>query len=274
MPVRTAVILAAGRGSRMAGLTRDRPKCLLPLAGKTLLAWQLAALATAGMEQVCVVRGYLGRLLAGSFRTLENPRWAETNMVRTLECAADLLASEPCVVAYADIVYHPDHVRALAAAEQDLAISYDELWEPLWRLRFPDPLADAETFAQDRGVLTDIGRKPSSLAEIHGQFMGLVKCAPAGFAIIREHLASLPAGAADALDVTALLAGLLRKGVRIGAVPVQGRWLEADRPEDLARYEQVLAAPPRGFAHDFRPGATPGVEAAGPRPLDRRIRAT
>lgn len=248
----TAIILAAGRGSRMGELTEAVPKCLLSLAGKTLLEWQTQALARAGMRHIHLVTGYRGELLRGQHATFENSRWAETNMVRTLICAADVLTRTDCIVAYADIVYRFGHVAALAQSSEDIAVTYDLEWERLWRLRFVDPLSDAETFEQKNGLLTVIGGKPTNLGQVKGQFMGLIKCTPAGYARIERHVRSLPEKAADALDVTSLLAGLLLSGERIGAVPVRGGWLEADNPEDLRRYEANLADSDARFTHDFR----------------------
>ena len=43
-----AIILAAGRGSRMNELTYDKPKCLIEINGKTLLDWQLEAIKSVG----------------------------------------------------------------------------------------------------------------------------------------------------------------------------------------------------------------------------------
>src|SRR5688572_14359625 len=112
-----AIILAAGRGSRMGELTAERPKCLSALAGRPLIDWQLAALESADVPAVTVLRGYRKELLSSPrYAVLDNPAWAETNMVATLCCASDLLAATPCIVSYSDIVYHPDHVRALAAS--------------------------------------------------------------------------------------------------------------------------------------------------------------
>ncbi len=54
------VILAAGKGSRMARLPTDLPKCVLPVLGKPILAHQLDLLADLGIQQVFVVVGHRG----------------------------------------------------------------------------------------------------------------------------------------------------------------------------------------------------------------------
>ena len=251
-----AVILAAGRGSRMLELTAERPKCLVELAGRPLLHWQLDALRGAGIRRILVVRGYAAQCLAGDFATTENPRWAETNMVASLLCAAPFAreffarGGKRLVVSYSDIVYHPDHVRQLLTATEDMAITYDTEWEALWKLRFEDVLSDAETFRQEGGILHEIGGRAATLEEIHGQYMGLLSFSRAGGERLEAACAALGAGAVDKLDMTGLLRLLLAQNIAIEAVPVAGRWCEADSGTDLKTYEDALA---RGaWSHDWR----------------------
>jgi MurNAc alpha-1-phosphate uridylyltransferase len=58
-----AMILAAGRGDRLRPYTDDTPKPLLPLAGKPLIEYHLAALAAAGFHEIVINQGYLGAQL-------------------------------------------------------------------------------------------------------------------------------------------------------------------------------------------------------------------
>jgi L-glutamine-phosphate cytidylyltransferase len=248
-----ALILAAGRGSRMRSLTRHRPKCLVPFAGRPLLHWQLAALRAAGLDQIAIVGGYLREaLVAPGCTHLDNPRWAQTNMVATLACADAWLRADSCIVSYADIVYHPNHIRALARVLGDIAITYDRLWKQLWIERFNDPLGDAETFRRAAdGTLTEIGGRAESLQAIEGQYMGLLRFTPASWARIRGWLEALPPAARDRLDMTGLLRRLLAQGTRIDTVPVEGRWCEVDSDEDLALYESRLNDL-KPWRHDWR----------------------
>src|ERR1700724_2533673 len=111
-----ALILAAGRGSRMSTLTEDRPKCLVELAHKPLIKRQIAALRGGGVSTIGIVRGYLGNLINIEDVTyFENPRWGKTNMLMSLAMAASWLRSDSVVVSYADIFYGRDVVRDLAA---------------------------------------------------------------------------------------------------------------------------------------------------------------
>lgn len=58
MEVTTAVVLAAGEGTRLRPLTRNRPKSMLPAANRPILEYVLDALVEAGVEQICLVVGY------------------------------------------------------------------------------------------------------------------------------------------------------------------------------------------------------------------------
>ena len=58
MSVRTAVVLAAGEGTRLHPLTHNRPKPMLPAANRPVLEYVLDALVEAGIERVCLVVGY------------------------------------------------------------------------------------------------------------------------------------------------------------------------------------------------------------------------
>lgn len=251
MGVNTAVILAAGRGSRMKSLTNERPKCLLELAGHSLLEWQLKALKAAGIKRIIVVCGYLGVKIKGDFEKVDNTRWAETNMVRSLECIfPHLNQEESIIVSYADIVYKEEHVQTLINTKGEICITYDTSWENLWRLRQDNPLIDAETFKQQNGVLLDIGEKPNSLDDIQGQYMGLLKITPNGIAWISNYTRKLPSEKVDKLDMTSLLRGLLNNHKEIKVCPVNGGWCECDTAEDIKRYELQLSH--NDWLHDWR----------------------
>lgn len=238
-----AVILAAGRGRRLGAATADRPKCMVPLAGRPLIDWQRAALHGAGVDEVAIVRGYrAGAIAAPGAVFIDNPRWAETNMVASLLCAGDWLSGDGGVVSYGDLVYGADAVRRLVEAGEDIAITYDAAWLGLWSRRFDDPLDDAETFrlAAD-GAVAEIGARPASLDDVEGQYMGILGVSAAGWRTVAGFLDAEPPDAVDRMDVTTLLARMIAAGVRVGAVRVAGGWAEIDSERDLAVAERLVA---------------------------------
>jgi len=238
-----AVILAAGRGSRMGQLCNDRPKCLVELEGKPLIERQIAALRHGGVDEIGVVRGYRAEMIDfAGLAYFANERWAETNMVMSLASAASWLRSGPVIVSYADIFYRGELVRSLADARGQLVITYDRAWRRLWTRRFADPLADAETFRVNAvGRLLEIGGKTTQIEDIEGQYMGLLKFTPPAWNAVEVLLGTLDAPDRDHLDVTGLLRHLLaRKDLPIDTFATNGQWGEIDNLQDVALYHNMV----------------------------------
>lgn len=231
-----AVILAAGRGSRMGDLTDARPKCLVEFKGRRLIDWQLSALRKAGIADIAVVTGYRREALAGlGLFEFHNSRWAETQMVASLACASPWLSEGPCIVSYSDIFYESAAVEILARSTADIAIAFDPDWSLQWTKRFGDPLKDAETFKlRDDGMLAEIGGRPMSVGEVEGQYMGLLRFSPDGWAALDRTRSGLSPERQDRVDMTGILQLLIDSGVvPIGAHPYKGYWGELDSIADL-----------------------------------------
>lgn len=234
-----AIILAAGRGSRMKDLTAERPKCLVELRGKALLDWQLEALRASNITEISIITGYKRELLANwGLVEFHNERWAETNMVSSLNCALEWLQSGPCIVSYSDIFYSPAAVQSLMTCTASLAVTYDPNWLELWTQRFGAPLLDAETFRMTpERTVAEIGNKPKSVEEVQGQYMGLLRFTPEGWAEVLRIRSGLTSEQCDKMHMTGTLQKVIDAGrVAIAAVPYGGEWGEVDSAEDLASY--------------------------------------
>ncbi|MFQ5748282.1 MAG: NTP transferase domain-containing protein [Planctomycetota bacterium] len=124
-----AVILAAGKGSRLGEVSEDRPKCLQPVGGRTILEIQLQILADLGIEEVCVVAGFkiglVKEILERRNRSLilENERFAETNSLYSLWLARDWIRSSFLCI-NGDVVGHPKIYRCVVEAP-GCALAYD-----------------------------------------------------------------------------------------------------------------------------------------------------
>src|SRR5690606_25413559 len=53
-----AIILSAGQGRRLLPLTENTPKCLLPVSGKPVIAWQIDTLLASGIQEIVIVAGF------------------------------------------------------------------------------------------------------------------------------------------------------------------------------------------------------------------------
>jgi len=217
-----------------------------------MLDWQLTALREGGISQICLVTGYLANLLIPyELQSFHNPEWATSSIVSSLLVASRWLQEAASLVAYSDIVYHPDWVSLLRGSPADIAVAYDTRWRELWEDRFEQPEVDAESFRESDGRIQEIGQKVRSLDSVQGQYIGLVKLTPSGWQQILSCLSGMGEPEVRRLDITALLARLIRSGARIAGVPGAGRWCEVDTVEDLLLYEN-RARSSRGWSHDWR----------------------
>lgn len=248
-PVR-AVILAAGTGTRLRPLTDERPKCLVPLLGRPLLDRQLDVLHSAGIADISIVAGYLdGMLTRDGLRKFINRDYERTNMVHSLMCARSLFdGSADVLICYGDIVYEPRVLDAVLKAQHGISVTVDRGWFDLWAARMENPLADAETLkiAPD-GRIAELGRKPRNLADIQGQYIGLLKIdrsAQSKMLEIYDHLD--PAGSYDGRNranmfMTSFVQLLIDRGFDVGPAWIDHGWLEVDSLDDLRAYEALDA---------------------------------
>ena len=236
-----AIILAAGRGSRMKELTDYQPKGLTQLNGVPLLDYQIQSLHSAGITDIAICTGYRAEMFSKfNYHKFHNEDWANTNMVYTLRLANEWLEQNTCIVSYSDIFYSPHVVKKLIKSEHNITISYDPNWLDLWSLRFENPLEDAETFRVDGdGKLLEIGGKTESLKEIQGQYMGLLRFTPNGWNDAYKFFQKLRIDEQQKLDMTSMLSVLLSNNVSIHTVVNNHPWGEIDSKSDLQIYEHM-----------------------------------
>lgn len=234
------IILAAGLGNRLRPYTLDRPKCLVEIDGVSMLDRQLSVLHSRKLNEIVIVGGYRADLLKEKGTRLRfNPRYEETNMVWSLFCAEDEMDGE-IIISYGDIVYSGEILDHVLSSSADIAVAVDMEWESYWRSRSADPLMDAETLRLgEKGAILEIGQRPKSLAEVEGQYMGLMKFTPRGVKLLKRVVhdavqdGSLGAKSVESSDMTDLLQALILGGNLVTAVQHRAPWVEIDTVSDL-----------------------------------------
>lgn len=180
-----AIIIGAGRGSRLGDRTDEVPKTLVEVVGRPMLDWILDALAHAGFprDQVIFVAGYRADVIRRRYPELqfvENAGWEHNNILVSLMCARQHM-QEGFLCSYSDIVYDPEIARRVSEAPEDLVLGCDTAWRRRYRDRSQHPESDAEKLTADGRRVTAISRRiPSEAAS--GEFIGVLKASPAGAA--------------------------------------------------------------------------------------------
>ncbi|MEA5446311.1 phosphocholine cytidylyltransferase family protein [Gammaproteobacteria bacterium AB-CW1] len=241
-----AIILAAGQGTRLRPYTNDRPKCMVPLAGKPMLHRQLEVLRRGGVEEITLVGGYKAdKLEASDVSVVTNPRYDRTNMVATLFCAAEAMQpGEDLLISYGDIVFEDRVLKAVLGCEGEICLGADREWRRLWETRMDDPLSDAETFKMEGGNrVVELGKEPQSYADAEAQYMGLIRIRGDRVADFKAAYETMDRNAEydgkdfDNMYMTSFIQHLIDAGWDARAALVENGWVEVDSVEDLETFE-------------------------------------
>ena len=237
---RHAVLLAAGRGSRLGSLTEETPKCLLPVAGRCLLDRQLDALNTAGVTDITVVAGFQAARVeshvAGRCRVIRNEVWATTNSVASLHLAAPYVRGHAFIFQNADVLYPAALVARFVESSRENACLIDPL-APYAESEYHVELQDGQIVRYSRDV------PPTRSA---GRSAQLVRIGAADNAAFLDRIAELATGA-GAQGFPNLAYDILMAGSGLWPVFTAGLpWWEVDTAEDYARCRAAFEPSPSG----------------------------
>ncbi len=250
--MRRAVILAAGRGSRLGGVPDAEPKCLLRVGGTTMVERQIRSLRAAGIDEVAVVVGCraerVRHMLGGTVEFVENARFAQTNSLYSLWLARPLLL-EGFVVLNCDVLFHPQILGDLLTARCDDAavVAYGGA---------SAPMGDEEMKVSVRRGCVVAFSKQIAPDDADGENVGLLKFGAAGARRLVSHLDRLIA-AGNVRDWAPRAFDAFAQEQPLHAIGTRGYpWIEIDFPSDYERAEsEVLPAIERAPVH--RPDGRP-----------------
>jgi L-glutamine-phosphate cytidylyltransferase len=251
-----AIILAAGKGSRLRGVAGDKPKCLAMVGELTLVERQISALRAAGIDDIIAVVGFgaesVRRVCGPEIEYIENPVFFRTSSLYSLWLTRHRLG-EGFVVLNSDVLFHPQLLTDLVTAryEDALLISYTNSTTPA--------LGAEEMKVKVRaGRVVDIS-KAMEPGEADGENVGIVRFGAAGAALLGRQMEQLILKGANRAWAPRAFLEFAR--VRdLHAIGTRGLpWIEIDFPEDYYRaINDVL----------------PGIEEAEPIFVQAPMRAT
>jgi 1L-myo-inositol 1-phosphate cytidylyltransferase len=243
VPMQRAIVLAAGRGSRLVG-ARELPKPLKPVGSVPLLVRILRSLQAEGVREAVIVVGDRGEHIRHALATtsldlevsfVENPDYHLKNGVSLLRAAK--LVDRECVLTMADHLYAPELVRALQAFDMPagacaLGVDYD--------IARCFDIDDATKVCVRDGAITAIGKE---LPRYDCIDTGVFRIGPA----LVEELGRVFRAQGDCSlseGVGALAARGKFLACDVGAAP----WIDVDTPEACAEAERLVRAGAFGSA--------------------------
>lgn len=239
MSTRVAVILVAGLGSRLAPLTDDRPKALVDLGGESILQRAVRLLRHHGVARVVLATGYrqdaIERTAAGLGVELDivpNPDYATTQNSVSLALCADAVRGQAFFKLDGDVVFDPQVLERLDAADSPLAVAVDGRREL-------DEEAMKVLATGDR--ITAFG-KALPVKGSAGESIGIERFTAGAGVVLFDRLGqAVAAGRTDAYYED-FYGELIEEGrlnaqaIEVGDLP----WTEVDDPHDLARARSLV----------------------------------
>jgi choline kinase len=266
--IKRAILIAAGRGKRLGPHTEEIPKCMVEVAGRPILGWVWKALASVGVDELVVIRGYRGDVLEQFVRSLvpkaifvDNHEWQTNNILLSLACARRYL-DQPCYMTYSDIVFTRGVARAAADSTAEIGLVIDRQFRDIYVGRTEHPLDEGEVAdLLPDGTVARVGKKALPPAEAIGEYIGLTRLGARGIAIAAntiDQLAQRYAGRDEEpfqraaryrnAYLTDLWQQLIDTGIRIDPILIDGQWREIDTGQDLQRARELLESRPKEWS--------------------------
>lgn len=237
----SAVVLAAGRGKGLEALTEDKPKIMLPVAGKPLLRWLVDGFKNQGINDITVVGGYKAEAIdAAGIKLVRNERHAATGELASLACAADSLETDT-VVSYGDLMFRSYILRDLLETDAPFSVVVDSSEsapsnQSVRDFAWCSAADDRDLFGQ-KVLLRKISDTPAATdGEPHGRWIGLLNVRGEGRVRLQKLLAELRQRPDfDSLDMPDLINALVEAGEKVEVRYVHGHWRGVNDLEDFRR---------------------------------------
>ncbi len=232
--VKKAVILAAGRGTRMKTLTDDIPKPMLPVQGKPILQHIVEGLASQGVDHFLMVVGYRKEVIADFFGNGSRfgvqvdyvEQITQDGTGKVVELGRTFTGTEPFVLSYGDILVSPESYEPLVKLEGDdgrMTVKVNE-----------DVSKGGAVFIEDHYV-TNLIEKPEAGQPTSPYYnAGIYAFSPE----IYDYTAKLILSPRGEYELTDAIRDMARDGKKIRAVELSGDWADVRDPEVLAALNQ------------------------------------
>jgi len=244
-----AVILAAGKGTRMRELTQEIPKPMLKVQGKPILEHIVSGLVSSGVREIFIVTGYQAETIEEYFR--DGAAWnahiaygrqlVQDGTGRAPELSKDFIGPSPFLLTYGDILVKPETYQEMIHRFNEDYFSGVVTVTP-----GEDVAKGGLNFFDAAFCLTRLVEKPSAEQLEQLREEGLLKPGDpawcnAGIYIFKPSLfdftAKLEKSPRGEYELTDAIGGLLATKHRIAGLEIQGCWADVRDPEALASLE-------------------------------------
>ncbi len=226
-----AVLLAAGRGTRMRALTDDLPKPMIAVRGKPILQHIIEGLHAAGVHEVLIIVGYRAEIVRQYFgdgakfdlRVTYETQAEQNGTGKVVELARNFVGEDSFVLSYGDIIIDPENYRQLVRLDETTAAIVSVK-------RNEDVSKGGAVFVNDRFELIDLREKPQPIEPTSPWYnAGVYAFRPSIF----DFTARLERSPRGEYELTDAIRALALSGKKVQAYELQGEWADVRDPEIL-----------------------------------------
>ena len=250
MPRMKAVILAAGKGTRMRDLTNEVPKPMLRVQGKPILEHILEGIVAAGIREVFIVTGFHAEVIESHFgiegqwpaRIAFGRQLVQDGTGKAPEVAKAFVGASPFLLTYGDILVKHETYRQMVER-----FGQGDFSGVITVTRGEDVTKGGLNFFDDQFCLRRLVEKPSPAQLDQLRREGWLKPKDpawynAGIYIFRplvfDFTARLQKSPRGEYELTDAITALISAGHKLAGLEIPGRWVDVRDPEVLARLEQ------------------------------------
>jgi NDP-sugar pyrophosphorylase family protein len=235
--IHKAMLLAAGRGTRMGELTQEMPKPMLPLNGRPMIEHIVRRLREAGLRDILIVVGYRRQLIEDHFRAgFSGVSFVVQEVVEgtasAVKLGRDFVGNEPFLLTFGDIICDASNYSGIAgelernSAAAAIGVKYAD-----------DPWQGAAVYADEDGAVRKMIEKPArGTSSTHWNSAGLYAFRPEIF----DEIARAPKSPRGEYEITTAIEQLIEKGRPVRMFEMSGAWRDVGRPEDLAEANRIV----------------------------------
>jgi len=236
MKITKAVLLAAGRGTRMRDLTADVPKPMIKVRGRPILLHIVEGLQSARIKDFLIIVGYHGEMVRDYFgdggcfglRISYATQIVQDGTGKVVELARDFAGADPFVLHYGDILIGPENYESLLTFPPEI--------EAIVTVKGNEDLSKGGAiFVNENMEVTDV-REKANPGEPTSKWYnaGVYSFRPSIF----QFTAKLQPSPRGEYELTDAIRALAQSGKKVQAIELQGEWADVRDPEILARLNQ------------------------------------
>jgi UDP-N-acetylglucosamine diphosphorylase / glucose-1-phosphate thymidylyltransferase / UDP-N-acetylgalactosamine diphosphorylase / glucosamine-1-phosphate N-acetyltransferase / galactosamine-1-phosphate N-acetyltransferase len=232
-----AVVLAAGRGTRMRELTNDVPKPMIEVRGKPVLQHIVEGLRDAGVRRFVIIVGYHAETVRNFFGDGRHhnvdieyaTQTVQDGTGRVVNLARNFTGESPFILSYGDILISPENYERV--------VNLPDVCEAIITVtRGEDMSKGGAVFVNEQMELVDLREKPKPGEPTSPWYnAGLYAFRPSIF----EFIARLKPSPRGEYELTDAVRDLARSGRKVKVIQLTGEWADVRDPEILARLNNL-----------------------------------